>query len=80
MFTSVCCEPDCNSYILNHAVLVVGYGTDKSIFKSTGWSRIRGTQARLRKVTYGWLTTDKKLWYCQYAKLSTGLIKFSTII
>jgi hypothetical protein len=57
MFTGVCCEPDCNPYVLDHAVLVVGYGKEKSIFKITGWSRIRVTQAGLRKVTYGWLTT-----------------------
>jgi hypothetical protein len=27
------------------------------VVKSTGWSRILGAQAGVRKVTYGWLAT-----------------------
>jgi cathepsin L len=29
MFTGVYYDPDCDSYYLDHAVLVVGYGTDE---------------------------------------------------
>jgi hypothetical protein len=54
MFKGVYYDPDCDT--MQYWLLVMAQM--KMVVKSTGWSRILGAQAGVRKVTYGWLVTE----------------------